>query len=134
MIDDHSRLCVASRVFVSTRSPDVVRSSTITTVRPHRSLGRRTPAETFAAGDKSAPRGPMIDAAGYRVRRDKVDTGGTVTLRYRGRLHHIGVGRAYAGWRVIILVAGKDIRVLGIDGSPLRHLTLDPGHDYQPMP
>jgi transposase InsO family protein len=26
MIDDHSRLCVASRVFVSTRSPDVVRT------------------------------------------------------------------------------------------------------------
>jgi hypothetical protein len=75
----------------------------------------------------------MIDAAGYRVRRDKVDTGGTVTLRYRGRLHHIGVGRPYAGWRVIILVAGKDIRILGTDGSPLRHLTLDPGRDYQPL-
>ena len=26
IIDDHSRLCVASRVFVSTRSPDVVRT------------------------------------------------------------------------------------------------------------
>jgi hypothetical protein len=67
------------------------------------------------------------------VRRDRVNKNGTVTIRYRGRLHHIGVGRPYAGWRVILLVAGKDIRILGIDGSPLRHLTLDPSHNYQPV-
>jgi hypothetical protein len=103
-------------------------------VRPHRGIGRRTPSEAFAARDKSAPQGPMIDAAGYRVRRDKVNTNGTVTLRYRGRLHHIGIGRPYAGWNVVLLVAGKDIRVIGVDGSPLRHLQLDPTIDYQPMP
>jgi len=40
------------------------------TVRPHRSLGRRTPAEAFAARDKSHPLGPRIGSAGYRVRRD----------------------------------------------------------------
>ena len=33
------------------------------------------------------------------MRRDKIDAGGRVSLRYNGRLHHIGVGRAYAGWR-----------------------------------
>jgi hypothetical protein len=55
-------------------------------------------------------------------------------LRYRGRLHLIGVGRAYAGWRVILLVAGRDIRILGADGSPLRQLVLDPAHDYQRIP
>ena len=49
-----------------------------------------------------------------------------MTLRYKGKLHHIGVGCPYAGWRVILLVAGLDVQVLGIDGSPLRHLTLDP--------
>jgi hypothetical protein len=43
------------------------------------------------------------------------------------------VGRAYAGWRVILLVAGTDVRILGIDGSPLRHLTLDTTKDYQPQ-
>ena len=31
-------------------------------------------------------------------------------LRYRGRLHHIGVGRPYAGWRVVMLVAGIDVQ------------------------
>lgn len=102
--------------------------------RPHRALGGRTPAEVYAAREKAAPTGERIDAAGYRVRHDKIDTTGSVTIRYRGRLHHIGVGRPYAGWRVVLLVAGLDIRILGLDGSPLRHLELDPATDYQPMP
>ena len=53
-------------------------------------------------------------------------------MRHKGRVHHIPVGRAYSGWRVVLLVAGLDIQVLGLDGSPLRHLTLDPSKDYQP--
>jgi transposase InsO family protein len=103
-------------------------------VRPHRAHGRRTPADVFTARERAAPSGPIIDSTGYRVRRDKVDKGGTVTLRHRSRLHHIGVGRAYAGWRVIVLVAGLDVRILGMDGSPLRTLTLDPTVDYQRLP
>jgi len=102
-------------------------------VRPHRALRRRTPLEAFGARDKAQPTGPRIDAAGYRVRNDKVNKNGTVTLRYRGRLHHIGVGRPYAGWRVVLLMAGREVRILAADGSPLRQLTLDPARDYQPM-
>ena len=78
--------------------------------------------------------GKRIEAAGYRVRHDKVDAGGSVTLRHKGKLHHIGIGCPYAGWRVILLVDGLDIRILGLDGSPLRHLTLDPSVDYQRIP
>jgi hypothetical protein len=103
-------------------------------LRPHRGVGRRTPGEVFAAREKACPTGPKIDVAGYRVRRDKVDQGGGVTLRYQGRLHHIGIGRAYKGWRVILLVAGRQVQVLDMDGSPLRRLTLDPTTDYQRMP
>jgi len=102
-------------------------------VRPHRSLGRKRPLEVFNSREKAVPTGPKIDTTGYRVRRDKVDKTGVVTLRYHSRIHHIGVGRAYAGWRVILLVAGTDVRILGIDGSPLRHLTLDTTKDYQPQ-
>ncbi|HEV3280239.1 MAG TPA: hypothetical protein VG032_01425 [Acidimicrobiales bacterium] len=36
----------------------------------------------------------MSQPLSHRVRRDKVDKGGGVTLRYQGRLHHIGIGRA----------------------------------------
>ncbi len=64
----------------------------------------------------------------------KVDKNGSVTVRYRSRIHHIGIGRACAGWRVIMLVAGTDVRFLGLDGSPLRQLTLDPNEDYQHQP
>ena len=104
------------------------------TVRLHRSLKRKTPAEVFAAPGEGSPRAPIVDATGYRVRHDKVDKVGQVTLRYRGNLHHIGVGRPYAGWRVILLVAGREVRIIRLDGSPLRHVILDPTKDYQPMP
>ncbi|MGA8725796.1 MAG: IS481 family transposase [Acidimicrobiales bacterium] len=103
-------------------------------VRPHRAIGRRTPLEAFEAREKSFPRNPPIDCSGYKVRSDKVDTHGSVTLRLNGRLHHIGVGRSYSGWRVVMLVAGLDIQIIGFDGSPLRHLTLDPSVDYQRQP
>ena len=222
IIDDHSRLCVESRAFVTTRSPDVVRALhragqrwgypeafltdngaifTAATrgndsgamepellslgiaskhsrpyhpqtcgkverfhqtmkkflakqdpaatkkqlqgqldalvayyngVRPHRAIGRRTPAEAFAARERTYPRGPKIDCTGYRVRHDKIDRSGRVTLRYQGRLHHIGIGNAYRGWRVVMLVAGRDIRILDLDGNQLRRLRLDPTRDYQP--
>jgi transposase InsO family protein len=223
VIDDHSRLCVASKLFVTTRSPDVVRTlhkaaatwgyprrfltdngrifttpmgsgvgameiellslgigtthgrpyhpqtqgkverfhqtlkkylakqepattkkllqgqlnrfvEYYNTERPHRGIGRRRPIEAFGAREKAGPIGPRIEAAGYRIRHDKVDRGRSVTLRYKGKLHHIGVGCPYAGWRVILLVAGLDVRILGLDGSPLRHLTLDPRVDYQRIP
>jgi hypothetical protein len=103
-------------------------------VRPHRSLHRHTPLEAFGAREKAHPVGALIDASGYRVGHDKVDRSGRVTLRYKGRLHHIGVGNAYAGWRVVKLVAGLDVRIIALDGSPLRHLTLDPSLDYQRIP
>jgi transposase InsO family protein len=102
--------------------------------RPHRALDRQRPLDVFNARQRAVPTGPKIDTTGYRVRRDKVDKTGVVTLRYHSRVHHIGVGRAYAGWRVIMLVAGTEVRILGLDGSPLRHLTLDPTKDYQPQP
>lgn len=101
--------------------------------RPHRAIGRRTPAQAFAAREKAYPTGPRIDAAGYRVRHDKLDRKGTVTLRRKGRLHHIPVGRPYHGWRVILLIAGLDIQILSPDGTQLRRLTLNPAQDYQPL-
>lgn len=44
--------------------------------------------------------------------RDKVDTDGTLAVRYAGRLHHIGMGRRHAGRTVAMLIAGRDIRIL----------------------
>ena len=40
------------------------------------------PIEAFGAPEKPGPIGPRVEAAGYRIRHDKVDTSGSVTLRY----------------------------------------------------
>jgi hypothetical protein len=63
----------------------------------------------------------MITINDRRLRLDKVDSGGSVTLRHQGRLHHIGIGRAYAGWRVAMLIEGLDIEVLGLPQGVARH-------------
>ena len=102
------------------------------TVRPHRAVGRRTPAAAFAARPKAVPsRGEQASPSHYRIRRDRIDPSGVITLRYNSRLHHIGLGRRYAGIRVMVLVADLDVRVLTEDGELLRELTLDPSRDYQ---
>ena len=103
-------------------------------VRPHRARGRMTPRSAFEARDKARPSGPKIQiGAGVRVRKDRIDKNGKVTLRHRTRLHHIGIGHTHKGTRVIMLVDGLDVRVLSEDGELLRHLTLDPTRDYQPQ-
>jgi hypothetical protein len=102
-------------------------------VRPHSSCRQKPPLVAFEARDKARPSGPRIHVgAGVRVRKDRIDRNGKVTLRHRTRLHHIGVGHAHTGKRVILLVDGLDVRVLSQDGELLRHLTLDPTRDYQP--
>jgi transposase InsO family protein len=99
--------------------------------RPHRALGRRTPQQAWAARTKAVPTGPKVPGGHYRVRRDRIDKTGKVTLRYRSRLLHIGVGRGHAGTRVLLLVADLDVRVVTEDGELLRHLTIDPTRTYQ---
>jgi transposase InsO family protein len=102
------------------------------TIRPHRALGRRTPAQAFAARPKAVPTGPIIPAH-YRVRTDRIDSGGSVTVRHNSRLHHIGLGARLAGTAVTLLIDDLHIRVIHRHtGALIRELTLDPGRDYQP--
>jgi hypothetical protein len=55
-----------------------------------------------------------------------------VTIRYKSKLHHIGMGRALKGTRIILLVAGRSVRIITTEGQLLRHFELDPSRDYQP--
>jgi len=99
--------------------------------RPHRSLNRRTPDEVWNERVKAQP-GDPIDSTHYRTRIDRVDKTGSVTLRYRSRLHHIGVGRPHKGKEIMLLIHDKDIRIIDVNnGDELRHFTLDPTKDYQ---
>jgi transposase InsO family protein len=104
------------------------------TVRPHRALGRRTPAQAYTARPAALPDAAAFTApAHHRVRHDKIDKAGIVTLRHNSRLHHIGVGRRHAGAHVRLLVKDLHVRVITEDGQLLRELVLDPRRDYQPQ-
>jgi len=101
-------------------------------VRPHRALARHTPSQAYTARPKAHPLGPgMQISPHYRVRHDRIDRYGKLTLRHRSRLHHIGIGREHAGTRVLVLARDLEIRVITEDGELLRELTLDPTRDYQ---
>ncbi|MDQ2875660.1 MAG: transposase [Actinomycetota bacterium] len=101
--------------------------------RPHRSLPHlATPATAYATRPKAGPGSRDTDIRD-RVRRDRVHTAGTVTLRTGGRLHHIGAGRTYAGTCVLLLVQDLDIRIINAAaGELIRALTIDSSRGYQP--
>ncbi len=102
--------------------------------RPHRALPRRaTPATAYQARPKAMPGTGRADDTQDRVRTDRVSKGGNVTLRIAGRLHHIGIGKTFAGTSVLLLVHDHQIRIINAaTGQILRELTLDPTRDYQP--
>lgn len=100
--------------------------------RPHRSIGRTTPATAYTRLPKT---GPATDPdTEHRIRHDRIDTTGKVTLRYQSRLYKIGIGRAHARTRITMLITGRDIRIINPNtGELLRHLPLDPTRTYQPQ-
>jgi hypothetical protein len=106
-------------------------------VKEVRMIGVGASGSLFATTDrrdarpKAAP-GERLDTHD-RVRTDRVDQAGVITLRVAGRLHHIGVGRTYTGTRVLVLVQDLNIKIINAaTGEPIRQLTLDPIRDYQP--
>ena len=98
-------------------------------VRPHRALNRQTPMAVFNALIKAKPLNQPAPVD-HRVRRDKIDRFGSVTLRYLSRLRHIRVGAAHKNRKVHLLVADADVRIVTQDGELLRALTLEPNRNY----
>jgi transposase InsO family protein len=101
--------------------------------RPHRAAAGRTPFQAFQARLKATP-SASAEAVQYRVRRDKLDGYGKVTIRYQGRLRHLYVSYKRRRQPVTLLVAGAHLKVVAEDGSILRELTLDSNRRYQPVP
>ena len=104
------------------------------TARPHRGIDRHTPIQAWTARPRATPtRQGLQISQHFRVRTDRVDRDGKLTLRHNSRLHHIGIGHDRAGTRVFMLIRELDIRIIAADtGELLRELTLDPNRDYQP--
>jgi hypothetical protein len=103
--------------------------------RPHRSLPHpATPAAAYNTLPKALPATSRDADTHTRVRHDRIDHTGVVTLRLNGRLHHIGIGRTHARTHVILLVDDLHVRVItATTGELLRELTIDPSRDYQPQ-
>jgi transposase InsO family protein len=104
------------------------------TRRPHRSLPHRaTPATAYTARPKAAP-GDRTTDTHDRVRTDRTDPAGKLTLRVNGRLHHIGTGHEHARTPVLMLVRDLHVRILNAaTGELIRELVIDPARDYQPL-
>jgi transposase InsO family protein len=101
--------------------------------RPHRALpAGATPAQAYNALPKAAPPGLPADEH-FRIRHDTVDQFGKLTLRYASRLRHLGIGRAHAGTKVLILVTATTVTVIA---KPTHQLiaahTINPDRNYWP--
>jgi transposase InsO family protein len=108
-------------------------TKTYNTQRPHRSLPHRAvPAVIYQARPKALPGDRTADTH-QRVRTDRVDTDGKLTLRVSGKLHHIGIGRDHARTPVLMLVHDLHVRVINAaTGELIRELTINPARNYQP--
>ena len=99
--------------------------------RPQKSLDHRTPADAYTARAKATPNGRDSH---WRIRHDKVDKAGRITLRHASRLHHIGIGYEHIGTTVRVLIHDLHITVINADtGEIIRDLHLDTSRDYQPL-
>jgi len=98
--------------------------------RPHRAIGRRTPAAAYAARPKAHPAGR--GAPGYfRLRYDTADGKGAITLRRAGRLHHLKIGAAHARRRVLAISDEQEVTVVALDtGEVLSTHRIEPDKGY----
>jgi transposase InsO family protein len=98
--------------------------------RPHRELNRRTPATAYAALPKATASGHG-DPAHYRLRYDRLDTGGKMSLRRAGKMHHLGIGATHAGKPVLAIADDTTITVVHLNtGEILSTHLIEPDRTY----
>jgi transposase InsO family protein len=99
--------------------------------RPHRALQRRTPGEAYRATPKAAPASNGHAPGHYRLRYDRLDTTGKMSLRRAGRMHHLGVGRAHARKRVLAFADDHQVTVAELTtGEVLSVHLIEPNKAY----
>ena len=100
------------------------------TQRTHRALGGLTPDTAYRRTPKAVPRGTRIDEH-FRIRLDRVDQHGGVSLRRASRMHHLGVGAHHRGTAVLILIDATTATVTHRStGEILSRHTIDPDKPY----
>jgi transposase InsO family protein len=99
--------------------------------RPHRALNRTTPGSAYRATPKAAPATNGHPQHHYRLRYDKLDIRGHMSLRRAGRMHHLGIGRDHAFKRVLALADDQQITVTDLaTGEILSTHLIEPDKTY----
>ena len=98
--------------------------------RSHRALDRRTPGEAYRATPKAAPAGPRAQQH-YRLRYDRIDAKGKMSLRRAGRMHHLGIRTAHARKRVLAFSDEHRVTVVDLTtGEVLSLHLIQPDNGY----
>ena len=98
--------------------------------RPHRAVGRRTPAAAYAALPKAHPAG-RGSPGHFRLRYDTTDGKGALTMRRGGRMHHLKVGAAHARTRVLAMADEREVTVVALaTGEILSVHRIEPDKGY----
>ena len=99
--------------------------------RPHRALHRRTPGNAYRATPKALPASNGRPQGHYRLRYDRLDTKGRMTLRRAGRMHHLGIGTTHARKRVLAFADDHHITVADLTtGELLSVHQIEPNKTY----
>lgn len=99
------------------------------TQRPHRSLGRRTPAEVWAAQPAATP-ARAADQPRTRITAGRVDAGGTLGVGRRVAIH---IGVEWAHHHLTLIRRGEEATVIATTtGEIVRELVIDPERRNQP--
>jgi transposase InsO family protein len=99
--------------------------------RPHRALQRRTPSQAYQATPKAAPASNGHAQGHYRLRYDRLDTKGKMTVRRAGRMHHLGIGTEHARKRVLAFADDRHITVADLTtGEVLSVHLIEPDKTY----
>jgi hypothetical protein len=99
--------------------------------RPHRALRRNTPGHAYRATPKALPATNGHAQGHYRLRYDRIDTKGKVSIRRAGRMHHLGVGTTHARKRVLAFADDHQITVADLNtGEVLSVHLIEPTKSY----
>ena len=100
------------------------------TLRPHKGAGRKPPHNTYQALPKATPK--PLPQNNYRIRTDTVDGFGKLTLRYDGKLRHLGMGIIHARKNIRMIIDDQDVTVIDRKtGEILQNFKIDPTKNYQ---
>jgi transposase InsO family protein len=100
--------------------------------RPHRANERSTPGIAYRTTPKAFPAGPR-PADTFRIRYDRIDLTGRISIRHAGRLRHAQIGRAHAGARVLALIDDRTVTITRIDtGEIVATNTINTERNYWP--